>query len=130
MRIGLKLGAWTAALVVACHGSTAPPAFAGRYHLTAFNGAPVPASVTTGVQIESGSLELDAGGDWLLSRTYHVDASTGPPAVETLSGRWSASGSDITLFFASTSVVQGTATYAPGTVDVTYGGNRYTFLVN
>jgi hypothetical protein len=130
MRIGLTLGAWTAALAIACHGTTAPPAFTGRYHLTTFDGAAVPALVTTGVHIESGWLQLDPGGEWMLSRTHRVDASTGPPAIDTLSGRWSASGGDITLYFASTSVVQATATYAAGAVDVIYGSNRYTFLPN
>lgn len=130
MRMRLMLSAWMAATLLACHGATAPPAFAGRYHLMAFNGAAVPTTVATGIHIDSGWLRLDTGGDWMLSRTEHVDASTGPPAVDTLSGRWSSSGNDITLYFASTSTVQATATYTPGRVDVIYGSNRYTFLVD
>jgi hypothetical protein len=128
MAMRLVLGAWTIAMCVACRGTTAPPAFAGRYHLTAFDGVPVPTHVAAAIEMQSGWLRLDAGGDWMLSRTQQADAVPGISSVDTLAGRWTSSGTDITLYFASTSVVQATATYAPGVVVVTFGSNRYTFV--
>jgi hypothetical protein len=130
MRMTLVLGALMAGLVAACNDTTAPPAFAGRYSLAAVDGATVPTALNPDVQIQSGWLHLDPGGDWMLSRTQHADATTVPPSVDTLSGRWAASGNDITLYFASTSVVQARATFASPTVVVIYASQHYTFVPN
>ena len=74
MRIGFRTGVWAAAMLVACHRRTAPREFAGRYHLTAFNGAAVPTPSATGVHLDSGWLQLDARGASMLSTTEHLDA--------------------------------------------------------
>jgi hypothetical protein len=128
MRIRTVLCGWTTAFVVACHSATAPPAFAGRYRLAAVNGAPLPAPLNTDVEIRSGSLSIGAAGDWMLVRTQHAYINPGPPSTDTLSGRWAASGNDITLYFASTSVVQAVATYTASGVDVVYAAGRYNFV--
>ena len=130
MRIRILLSTWAAVVSYACHNSTAPPAYAGDYYLTAVNGAALPASEGGSIQVLSGSLRLGADERWILTRTQRALANPGPPSTDTLSGHWSASGNDITLYFASTSVVNAVATYAAPAVVVVYATRSYTFLPN
>lgn len=130
MRIRILLGTWAVVVSSACHNSTAPSAFVGDYHLTAVNGAALPASEGGDIQVLSGSLRLGANERWILTRTQHALANPGPPTTDTLSGHWGATSNDIILYFASTSAVTAVATYAAPTVVVVYATRSYTFLPN
>ena len=128
MRFRSVASTWAAMVISACHGSTAPLAFAGDYHLTAVNGAALPASVGGDIQVLRGSLHLGADAEWLLTRTQYALTNPAYTPTDTLSGHWGATGNDIILYFASTSVVSAVATYATPAVVVVYAGYRYTFL--
>ncbi|MCY7379016.1 MAG: hypothetical protein LH467_06715 [Gemmatimonadaceae bacterium] len=129
MRIRILLGTWAVVMSSACGSSTAPPAFAGDYHLTAVNGAALPASLGGETQVMRGSLHLGADERWFLTRTQ-VALTLPGSSTDTLSGHWVTTGNDIILYFASTSVVNAVATYAAPAVVVVYAGYRYTVLPN
>ena len=69
------MSTWAAVVSYACHNSTAPPAYAGDYYLTAVNGAALPASEGGSIQVLSGSLRLGADEQWILTRTQHALAN-------------------------------------------------------
>lgn len=128
MRTTIVLSTLMAGLVASCRSTTAPPPFVGQYNLVVVDGSPLPTAIGTGIEIQRGWLRLAAGGEWMLSRTQHAYANPGAPSADTLSGRWTAAGDDVTLYFASTSVVQAVATYEPPAMVVLYASKRYRFV--